>query len=679
MPSDSSTSNPGSEFLEDFYAECDQHLVEIRRALLHLEEQAGDPAATPQIVEKIYRSLHSVKGICGMAGLQSAERLAHAAEDYLRAITRHESQLTPEGLEALTEVSKALEQLVVAHRQGQPEVGVNELVEKTAALSQDSKRRAPSGGLESRPFDQPSEAVLALIQTAVQQGKQVFRCVFKPAPELDRRGVNVGFVRTQLQGLGEILHAAPKVQAGGELLFEFLLAAQNEPAELERLADDGIQVSLLKEGASHTGGENKPPVQPSTAAPPTLTSPFMAPSHFVRIELGRLDELMRMLGELVVQQARLEEGLGRVTPLLPSSESRGLQETRHALGRDLRHLRDGIMRLRLVPIGEVFDRLPFVVRDLTRESGKKVRLVVKGEDTELDKYLVEQMKDPLLHLVRNAVSHGIEPAAERLAQAKPIEGTITIKASTIAETVVIEAIDDGRGIDRTAIAAKAQREGIPVSETLNNAEVLELLCTPGFSTRDTADLGAGRGMGMAAVHNTIIELGGELELETTPNSGSTFRMRLPLTLAVADALIISAGGQRFAMPHSVVQEITTVEPAAINRLEQNEIVRHRNGVLPLLRLSTIFGLKSEARNGSPVLVIGTGLNAVGIVTDRVLGHREIVVRPIKDPLLKVAGISGATELGDGQPVLILDSVSLTQTAKMRQMHSRRSSAPAKSI
>jgi len=646
--------------MDDFYAECDEHLVEIRRALLQLEPQVGEPALDPPTIEKIYRSLHSVKGICGMAGLQAAEKLAHTAEDYLRALTRHDAVLTSTGMDVLNRVTQKLEELVLNHRQGRPETDVRALVEQTAALLPPptpaaGESESPANGRHLYPAEIANQA-----QTAAQQGKKVLRCIFRPSPALDRRGVNVNAVRIQLQGLGEILYGAPKVQRSGELQFEFLVATQREHIETADWQTDGITISPLQESSPAPGPLAAGSHNLSTPGPAT---PFVAPSHFVRVDLGRLDDLMRIIGDIVVQQARLEEGLGRVSALLPGQDSRHLHETRHALSRELRHLRDGLMSLRLVPIGEIFDRLPFVVRDISRENGKKVKLVIKGEDTELDKYLVERMKDPLLHLVRNAVAHGIEDPAERLAQGKPVEGTITVQASTVAEMIIIEVMDDGRGIDRAKVASRARTESLPVSADPSNSELLDLLCTPGFSTRETADLGAGRGMGMAAVQNTINDLAGEMELEALPNRGCTFRLRLPLTLAVADALIISAGGQRFAMPHSVVQEITTAETATINRLEQNEIIRYRNGVLPLIRLAAVFGLNAETRQSSPVLVIGTGLNAVGIMADRVLGHREIVVRPIKDPLLKVAGISGATELGDGRPVLILDSASLTQKAK----------------
>jgi two-component system chemotaxis sensor kinase CheA len=195
---------------------------------------------------------------------------------------------------------------------------------------------------------------------------------------------------------------------------------------------------------------------------------------------------------------------------------------------------------------------------------------------------------------------------------------------------------------------------------------LELICAPGFSTRDEADLASGRGIGMAVVRGTVLELGGEMELETITGQGSTFRLRLPLTLAVADAIIVAAGAQRFAVPQASIQEITTAESSALNRFEHNEMMKYRNGVLPLIRLTDVFALTAERRDHYPVLVVGTGLNAVGIMVDRVVGHREVVVRPVNDPLLKVPGISGATELGDGRAVLILDSVSLTQTAKARR-------------
>jgi two-component system chemotaxis sensor kinase CheA len=322
--------------------------------------------------------------------------------------------------------------------------------------------------------------------------------------------------------------------------------------------------------------------------------------------------------------------------------------------------------VRLVSIGEIFQRLPFVVRDLARENGKKIRLAISGQETEIDKYLVERLKDPLLHLVRNAVCHGMETPEQRMARHKPVEATLTLRASTVGESVVIEVGDDGQGIDEREVVERARARGMNVPDHLDAPQLLELICQPGFSTRDQADRGAGRGVGMTAVKNAVTEMGGQLSVETEFGKGTMFTLRLPLTLSIADALIIAAGGQRFAMPQGAVQEITTVEQGMVKELERNEVMTYRNGVLPLIRLSSIFDLTAEPRREFPVLVIGTGRSAVGIAADRLLGQREIVIRPVNDPLLKVPAIAGATELGDGRAVLILDADGIIQSARRRK-------------
>ena len=642
--------------MADFYSESEDHLVEIRRALLKFEEEMGHADLDRESVEKLFRSFHSLKGICGMAGLHQAEQVSHRAEDFLRALSRGEMALTEEGLNVLIAVAQTLEEIIARHRAGQAAAETQPLLERLTSVAgtHEGEHYAQAPGSAGGYSPQ----VVARLQSARQQGRKILRCLFRPAPELDQRGINLNFVRAELQAVGEIIHAAPKVQPGGELNFEFLIAVRSESTASVPLKEAGIElIEVPAPGTVGTSSSN------SSSAPETS---FVAPSHFVRVELSRLDELMVILGDLVIHRARLEEALGSIANHVHQSHARRLAEITHGFSRDLRHLRDGLMRVRMVPIAEVFERLPFVIRDLSRETGKQVRLALHGQQTELDKYLVERLKDPLLHLMRNAVSHGIEEPGERIAIGKPAEGTVTLRASAAGETVVIEITDDGRGIDPEQVAERARTHGLAVPERLGPSELLDFICTPGFSTRDEADLASGRGIGMAVVRSTVLELGGEMELETRPGRGTTFRLRLPLTLAVADAIIVSAGGQRFAMPQASIQEITTVEDTAINRFEHNEVFRYRNGVLPLIRLTDVFGLSGERRNHFPVLVIGTGLNAVGILVDRVVGHREVVVRPVNDPLLKVPGISGATELGDGLAVLILDSISLTQTAKARR-------------
>ncbi len=292
----------------------------------------------------------------------------------------------------------------------------------------------------------------------------------------------------------------------------------------------------------------------SVDEPDIAGGPSAAPSQVVRVDLTRLDELMRNVGDMVISRARLLDTLARIEPHVPAVEWRAVQENAVAIDRQLRTLREGLMRVRLVPVGEIFRRIPFVVRDLARESGKRVTLLLQGQTTEIDKYLIERMMDPVLHLVRNAVSHGIEPPEERIAAGKRPEGTITLSASAAGELVTIEIADDGRGVDTSDVIARARRAGLAVPPgPVDSSALLALLCAPGFSTRDEADRASGRGVGMAVVKDIVERLSGTIALSSQAGVGTRFTLQLPLTLAIADALIGRVGPESFAVPQNVVR------------------------------------------------------------------------------------------------------------------------------
>lgn len=387
------------------------------------------------------------------------------------------------------------------------------------------------------------------------------------------------------------------------------------------------------------------------------SSLFVAPSHIVRVDLSRLDELMRIVGEMVIHRSRLDERISRSV-----GDRSALQEVNLAMGRSLRELREAITRVRLVPIAEIFSRLPFVVRDLARETGKHVRIVVEGQDTEIDKFVVERLKEPLLHLVRNAISHGIEMPDERTRAGKPGEATLMLRAATSGQRVVIQIRDDGRGVDAKKVAARASELGVAMSETPSDSELLNAISRPGFSTRDEADRAAGRGVGMTVVHRTVRELSGSLSLEFEPGQWTEFTLRLPLTLSIAETFLISAAGQTCAVPQGSVEEILQCSEADVRALHDGEVISFRGGVLPLVRLRRLFGAEASGAGQWPLLVLGTERGLCGLVVDQVHGQREVVVRGMHDPLIQVPGISGATELGDGRPVLILDAVALSSGA-----------------
>jgi two-component system chemotaxis sensor kinase CheA len=312
-----------------------------------------------------------------------------------------------------------------------------------------------------------------------------------------------------------------------------------------------------------------------------------------------------------------------------------------------------------------------VVRDLARDSGKRVQLEITGQGTEIDKFLIERMMDPILHLVRNAVGHGIETVERRVAAGKPPDGTIRLSASTVGESVIIEIADDGAGIDIAAIAQRAPAKGIRTEEgVLDSRVLLDIICASGFSTRDEADRISGRGVGMDVVRGTVQELRGTLEVATEPGRGTTFTITLPLTLAVIDAIIAHIGDQTFAVPQSAIQEVIEVDPGSVRAFERNELLTYRGRALPMVRLERLFHIDTAKRPRLHAIVVGTGLSAVGLLVDRVAGHREIVVKTITDPLIRVEGVSGATELGDGRLVLILDVSALSRGVRQRRAGER---------
>ena len=324
------------------------------------------------------------------------------------------------------------------------------------------------------------------------------------------------------------------------------------------------------------------------------------------------------------------------------------------------------MRVRMVPIGEIFRRMPLVVRDLAREKSKRVQLELRGQATEIDKYLIERMMDPVLHLVRNAVSHGIEPPDVRISRGKNPEGTITLSAAAVGDIVTLEVADDGYGVDEETVIEKARQAGMSVpAGPLDSQAILAVICAPGFSTREETDRASGRGVGMAVVKGTIEELSGSIALDTEPGQGTRFIIRLPVTLAITDALIGRVGTEAFAIPQGSVREVIEIAEADMRQLEENEIAPYRDGALPIVRLSRLFGIESAAGSRFHVFVLGHGSSAIGIAVDRIVGQREIVVRTMADPLVRVDGVSGATDLGDGRVVLILDPAMLARLTTLR--------------
>lgn len=678
------------EFIEDFFAESEEHLTAVQSSLLSLEAFVHKFSLDTSLIKDLLLHFHSLKGLSAMVSLTESERLSHKIESYLKMLIDGKIVLNTEAMDSIIAGTNLLEEIISARRKNEEIPSIELIMGKFDMILAENKEHPASEPLVSEkppvteapcvPEKPAAEKIIIensiltdaekdKIKEMLTEGKKVWHFVFTPSPSLAERGVGVNSVRERLRTYGELIHASPRVTEGGGISFDFILVSKEDEALFEPWLKDGITFRQYMEAPEVKTPADKPAEETHQIL---SASQGISTSGFVRVDLSRLDDLMRMIGDLVISRARLQDRISSLIGALPVHEMRPLQEINLAIERQLRELREGVMRVRLVPVGEIFQRMRFVVRDLARETNKKVLLQIEGEETEIDKFVVERMMDPLLHLVRNAVSHGLESESERLAAGKSSEGRLTLKASTSGNTVMISIEDDGRGIDIEKVIEKAKSLNLLDMDTgIDQNMLLGILCSPGFSTRDEADRASGRGVGMTVVKNAVTELGGSIKLESKKNTGTRFTIQLPLTLAIIDALIVMAGGQIFAVPQVSVSEVLEVLPSDITELENNELVPYRDGVLPLARLSNIFGIGEVKSRSCYALVAGEGSAMAGIVVDRLLGQREIVVRAITEKLIQIPGIAGATELGDGKAVLILDVNVLAKIDRKKIVRMRR--------
>ena len=637
------------ELLDDFHSECDELFSTIRTHLSVLEKSGTGRERRREAKEALHRSIHTVKGNCSIVGLRPAEQLAHALEG---ALGGRNALTTPRAAwDHISRGLQRLEDIVVAHRRHQPLPEITDLLRALAEFSPAEPQNSPASAPASAslpPADEPQEPATG----------PPWQATFAPSPERNQRGVNVTSVRERLAALGTVTRAEPVIHRDGTMTFQFTLTiAGNPPTDLRAWEQDGIQLQPLTPEPRTV--MFKTPADAARPPPPeaAVETPAVTPSQIVRVDLSRLDDLMRITAEMLIQRSRLEERLGS----LPGAK-RALQDVTLGFARSLRDLRAAITRVRLVPVAEIFSRVPYIVRDFERHSGKQVNLILEGEETEIDKYLVERLREPLLHLVRNALSHGVETAGRRTAAGKPERATVTLRAWSAGQTVVIEVRDDGAGIDPAIITERAGKLGLRIPKELTDATILTILIHSGFSTRESPDLAAGRGVGMTVVRDVVRELGGFLTLKTNPGEGTQFTLRLPLTLSVVDAVIVSAGKQTCAVPEAFIEEIIQIPSAAVRQIQATEVIPYRDALLPFVRLAATMGTVSPGRADLPILVIRGERGCAGLAVDRVHFRRELVVQPLQDPWLEAPGFTGAADLGDGRPVLVLDAVTLTGSA-----------------
>jgi two-component system chemotaxis sensor kinase CheA len=613
-----------SQYTELFRAETRDHLTTLNRLLLEWEQQPD----RPEPVAGIFRAVHTVKGMAATMGYARVADLAHRAETLLDLLRSSGRAATETELEVLFRTADALESLVdatVAGREGEIDV-TPLLAELDAAASQ----RAPA----EHPGPRRRISFVAMPAGAGRKVEVLLRA------DAVLKGARALLVLKRLEQLGTVLAVEPAPAAlsaegfDGRFAFRLESQAPDERVEAEVRAAGDVQSVRIETAAATPEGERE-----------------AGRTRHIRVDLRRLDVLMNVIGELVAARGRLEHlALARRDPALADGVA--------AVSGLTRRLQSEILQARMTPVWQVFDRFPRLVRDVSRQLGKQVQFRVEGKEIELDRAILDEIGDPLVHLLRNAIDHGIEGPEERTALGKPPAGQITLAAMRDRETVVIMVSDDGRGIRRDRVLEEARQRGVvdPHATSIPDDLLLRVLGRSGFSTAETVSAVSGRGVGIDVVLTRLRELGGSVEVRSEPGRGTTFTLRLPPTLAIVRALLARVGGERYALPLTHVAETVELDAARVTAFEGRDALLLRDEVLPLVHLRDVLAVGGGAPPARrPVVVLQLGDRRTGLVIDRMEGQQEIVVKAFTPPAGTLPVFSGATVLGDGEPVLILDA------------------------
>ncbi|WP_085811675.1 chemotaxis protein CheA [Geoanaerobacter pelophilus] len=666
-------------FNQVFFEECAENLAEMEQILIAL----GDREPDHEQLNAIFRAAHSIKGGAGIFGFEDMTVVTHVMESLLDLLRNHEIPFRPEMIDLFLEAGDVISMQLAGHREGKP-VSQEAIDQVRAKLQQLAAPASKGGNVRQAPTE------TAPAQDASPLPVR-YRLTFSPDPEIFHRGIRMESIVSELSELalaGEFhcrafLAETPELedldpmrcvtrweftlvsQAGREKLVEaFMFVAEEEQLQIEELP--------WQERRGEAGeGDTPVTVAPAPPGRRAYDSNEMAPGAFgrrgtetessIRVNVGKVDQLINQVGELLITQAMLAQIAVGLDPMLHQALQRGLAQ----LERNTRDLQGSVMSIRLVPISVVFSRFPRLVRELAAKLGKQVEFKTTGEGTELDRGLIEKIADPLTHLVRNALDHGLETPQARLAAGKEPTGTLQLRASQVGGRIVVDVIDDGAGLNRGRILAKAQERGIPCSDSMHDDEVWQLIFAPGFSTAEEVTDLSGRGVGMDVVLKNVQSIGGRVQIASEAGAGARFTISLPLTLAILEGLTVAVGGEKFIIPINVVIESLQPKPDQLKTVNGRQVVQVRGEYLPIIRLHRLFNLEPEVQEperGILVLVEGDGERGA-VLVDRLLDEQQVVVKSIETNFRRVEGSAGATILGDGRVALILDLTELFQMHK----------------
>ncbi|MGO9088517.1 MAG: chemotaxis protein CheW [Terriglobales bacterium] len=674
----------GAELRELFFETSQELLQALNEEALKLEKNPGDE----EIVRVIRRTVHTLKGDSAACGLRELSELAHEFEDALSL----EGTATETAVAEIAFASADLfTEMITAYRAGRKLPSTRALSKKIKDLTavpaaKKARRTRKTSAKASAPRTAAKSAAAwteyeKLAMTKAQAGGlAVYQVVAKIDPHCAMPIAGRQLIHNALGGVGQVLAVHPDAKSpAASKQVEFVLASAQA---VEQIAAKGriptiaeeVSVELILAAAKQAenasalaaedeGGESSTEAEANAASTPAVAAPGTEPAgiraaqeNVLRVEAGRIDSVLNLVGELIIGKSMLQQALNDFSKRYPKELLRGKFSDAMAFqARVLNDLQRSVMKIRMVPVDQLFRRFPRMVRDVSRQCGREVELVVSGQDTDLDKGILDAIAEPLTHMVRNAVSHGIEPAEERRRLGKSPHGVVKLNAYHQGNQVVVEVSDDGRGIDAQKIRAKAIELGMTTTEEaarLNEMETLDFIFRPGFSTAEEVTEVSGRGVGMDVVQSVLHRLKGSISMETRPGQGTTFRLKLPLTLAIIKALLFWVEQRLYAVPLNAVVEISRTAESEVHQVDNYEVLQLRNQVLPLLRMGRPAA--DDRKSKLFVLVILVGERKYGLIVDALDGEEELVIKALDDQTFSTDLVSGASILGDGRVVLILN-------------------------
>jgi two-component system, chemotaxis family, sensor kinase CheA len=641
---------------KEFIAETEDLLFECQQLLLEIQD-TFQTAVNPDTINALFRSVHTLKGLSGLFGSKDITDLSHALEALLDDIRLGKINVNGEVVDFLfknIDILKSAIDLVKEDREQDLTQYRENIKSFRLSLKENAGGPELKGIIDDAVLKVLSEYEESRLKTNLQSGKSIY---------LLKAILDLSTFDTALEELTK------KIKSKGELI-STLPVSENVP-------DGSIGFNLMFASSSPlTGAEGEPAGELEVLVPARQTAPLplkkqdqtmKSTSTTVRVDIDKLDRILNTIGELTLIKDAVKRIGSEMEEIHTSSDIvRDLHRISQSLEKRLAELQDEVLEIRMVPVGQLFSRLAQVIRRYAREIGKDIELALYGEDTELDKSLAEEIVDPLMHLVRNSIDHGIESAEERKLKGKNEHGNIVLKAFQKGNYVVIEVSDDGKGIDTEKVREKAVEKGLIEPDAgVEERDLINFIFTPGFSTKDRVSEISGRGVGMDVVREKLSALGGFAEVHTKKDEGTVFTLTLPITLAIIKALIVKIGSEQFAIPLTAISETIAIEQTDIQTVEWRDVYYVRGEMLPIMRISHMFDIQSVQNELSFAVVVGFGRRKIGILVDEIIGQQEIVIKSLGEYFKGLSGFAGAAEIGRHEVILVLDVESIIERSLVK--------------